>query len=95
MKIPDLTSPKVMYPALVFAALRFYLNYDSVTFSLIFGICYCLLLKILGFTCKREDIISMTILAYAVDQTPAKLSVKMLVFLIIAGFLRSLFPKLY
>lgn len=95
MKIPDLTSPKVLYPALLFAGLTKALKLDDVTFSLVFGLLYFVLLKALRITFKKTDIIVMTALSFAITQAPGDLPIKTLSFVLIAGFLRSLFPQFY
>lgn len=96
MKIPDLTSPKVLYPALLFVVLKTWLkSLDNETFSLSFGILYFALLKLLRITFKKTDIIVMTVLSYVLSQIPGDIYVKMIAFVLIAGFLRSLFPQYY
>ena len=101
MMIPDLTGQKVLYPALLFAALKTFTKLDPVTGSFVFGIAYYLVLKFVArLTFKPADIIVPTGLFWAL--TPGiffnlepTTAIHSLIFAIVFAFLRAVFPFVY
>jgi len=107
MPLPDLTGPKVLYPAILFIALKSIYQTDSITGALIFGILYFLLLKfVVRLTFKPTDIIVSSALFYVLSPGTflslppggSKMSVQAthtLIYGIVFAFLRATFPQYY
>lgn len=101
MPLPDLTGPKVLWPALLFVALKSLLRTDSITGALVFGIMYFLLLRfVIQITFKPTDIIVSSSLFWASSLMPAGtgpsgIAGHTLVFAIVLAFLRATFPRYY
>lgn len=107
MPLPDLTGPKVLWPALLFVALKSLLRTDSITGALVFGILYFLLLRfVIQITFKPADIIVSSTLFWALSPGtfvtlppgatgPTVMAGHTLVFAIVLAFLRATFPRYY
>lgn len=107
MPLPDLTGPKVLYPAILFIALKSIYQTDSITGALIFGILYFLLLKfVVRLTFKPADIVVSSALFYVLSPGTflslppggSKLSIQAthtLIYGILFAFLRATFPQYY
>jgi hypothetical protein len=101
MIIPDLTGQKVLYPALLFAALKTFTRLDPVTGSFVFGILYYVILKFVArLTFRPADIIVPTGLFWAVTpglffKLDPAVPVHSLIFAIAFAFLRAVFPFVY
>ncbi|NBS67909.1 hypothetical protein EBT31_03215 [bacterium] len=107
MPLPDLTGPKVLYPALLFAALKSLSRTDSITGALLFGIAYVALLRfVVQLTFKPADIAVSSVLFWALSPGtfvtlppggtgPTAIAAHTLVFAIVLAFLRATFPRYY
>lgn len=107
MPLPDLTGPKVLYPAILFIALKSIYQTDSITGALIFGILYFLLLKfVVRLTFKPADIVVASALFYVLSPGTflslppggSKMSIQAthtLIFGVVFAFLRATFPQYY
>lgn len=107
MPLPDLTGPKVLYPAVLFIALKSIYQTDSITGALIFGILYFLLLKfVVRLTFKPADIVVSSALFYVLSPGTflslppggSKMSIQAthtLIYGIVFAFLRATFPQYY
>jgi hypothetical protein len=107
MPLPDLTGPKVLYPAILFIALKSIYQTDSITGALIFGILYFMLLKfVVRLTFKPADIVVASVLFYVLSPGTflslppggSKMSIQAthtLIFGVVFAFLRATFPQYY
>lgn len=107
MPLPDLTGPKVLYPALLFVALKSFYKTDSITGALTFGILYFLLLKfVVRLTFKPADIAVGSALFYILSpgtflslppggSVMSVTATHTLVYAIVFAFLRATFPQYY
>lgn len=107
MPLPDLTGPKVLYPAILFVALKSFYRTDSITGALTFGILYFLLLKfVLRLTFKPADIVVSSALFYVLSPGTflslppggSKMSIQAthtLLYGVVFAFLRATFPQYY
>jgi hypothetical protein len=101
MMIPDLTGQKVLYPALLFAALKTFTKLDPVMGSFVFGIAYYIVLKFVArLTFKPADIVIPTALFWAMTpgvffKLEPTTAIHSMIFAIVFAFLRAVFPFVY
>jgi len=100
MQIPDLTSPKVLYPALLFGLMKTFMDIGPFGFGIIY---YIILKYVARVTFKPTDIMVPSLMYFVL--TPAKffilakgekaIAIHSVVYLIGLAFIRTLFPFVF
>jgi hypothetical protein len=93
MTIPDLKSPKVLFPTLLYFIVKAFIRVDHISETLIFGLlCYLSLKYLTGITLTKSDIIIPTALFFTFPQFNQPNDISSAMFLLEYAFIRLIFP---
>jgi hypothetical protein len=93
MAFPDLKSPKILLPTMLFFILKTFLRVDHISESLIFGIlCYISLKYFTNITLTKADIVIPTVLFFTFPQFNQTNDISTAMFLLEYAFIRLIFP---
>ena len=94
--IPDITSPKVLYPTILFYILNEYVHTNPLYKGLLFGALYYASLKLFSHVVfTKNDIIMTNLIFYIFNLFKMKLIDATVVFMFAVALIRYYFPTLY
>jgi hypothetical protein len=93
MTLPDLKSPKVIIPTLLYIFVKMLVRVDHVSETMLFGLlCYACLKYLTNITLTKSDIIVPTALFFTFPQFNQPLDSSTALFLVEYAFIRMIFP---
>lgn len=97
MKTPDVTSPKVLYPAIAFLIVKIFIHVDDVSEALIFGMLYYTMMKLFtNHNITKKDILMPSILLFILfpsSDGEASIAYHTALFMLTNAFSRAIFPN--
>lgn len=93
MAFPDLKSPKVLLPTLLYFLVKMFIRVDHISETLLFGLlCYTALKYLTNITLTKMDIIVPTALFFTFPQFNQPIDTSTAMFLLEYALIRLIFP---
>lgn len=93
MAFPDLKSPKIFIPTLVYLLVKLFIRVDRISETLLFGLlCYFSLKYLTNITLIRADIIVPTALFFTFPQFNQPIDISTALFILEYAFIRLIIP---
>jgi hypothetical protein len=97
MKTPDVTSPKVLYPAISFLIVKLFVHTDDVSEALTFGLIYYTMLRLFtNHNITKKDILLPSITLFILfpsSDGDGSIAYHTALFMLMNAFSRAIFPN--